>query len=71
MFNFSFFSGIIIAGPWFVEIDPKKFCYHGNMTWKFLLSISSTTNGKVGKRTHEPKAQMARAYSGFRSMKNN
>ena len=31
MFNFSFFSGII-AGPWFVEIDPKKFCYHGNMT---------------------------------------
>ena len=41
------------------------------MTWKFLLSISSTTNGKVGKRTHEPKAQTTRAYSGFRSMKNN
>ena len=51
--------------------DPKKFCYHGNVTQQFLLSITPTTNGKVGKGAHGPKTQTAKAYSGFGSMKNN
>ena len=42
-----------------------------DLTIIFLLSISSTTNSKVGKGAHEPKAQMARAYTSFCSMKHN